>query len=167
MIYNHGNGVTNELHFGVPMIMASHGYFVVSPNHPDGSANYALDVNGEEVWYNPAEGNEMTKKENGKTVANMGFWDATTRTLDKRIKAVHTLAQDISSADFCKNNLGSDISLDTERMISSGQSFGGITAISAANDDQPYFKAVVTHDPCFFPAFSKIDNKSFNLKHPT
>ena len=33
MVFNHGNGVTNEAHYGVPMIMASHGYFVVSPNH--------------------------------------------------------------------------------------------------------------------------------------
>jgi len=38
IIYNHGNNVTNELHFGVPMIMASHGYFVVSPNHTDGTS---------------------------------------------------------------------------------------------------------------------------------
>jgi len=62
MIYNHGNSVTNELHFGVPMIMASHGYFVVSPNHADGSALYAIDMNGDDVWYNPAENNEFTQK---------------------------------------------------------------------------------------------------------
>lgn len=32
IVFNHGNVVTNEQHFGVPMILASHGYFVVSPN---------------------------------------------------------------------------------------------------------------------------------------
>lgn len=52
-------------------------------------------------------------------------------------------------------------------MIIAGQSYGGQTAISAALDDQPYFKAVVTHDPCFFPCFPQIDAMSFDLKHPT
>jgi len=41
-------------------------------------------------------------------------------------------------------------------MIASGQSFGGITALKIAMDDQPYFKAVVTHDPCFFPFIQEI-----------
>jgi len=83
-------------------------------------------VNGNEIWFNPAEGNEMVEKnEKGKKVANMKYWDAADRTLDKRIAAVNTLATDISAAGFCKNNIGADISLDTDRMISAGQSFGG------------------------------------------
>jgi S-formylglutathione hydrolase FrmB len=77
------------------------------------------------------------------------------------------LAKELSSPDFCKNNLGSDIALDTDRMICSGQSFGGMSALAAALDDQPYFKAVVTHDPCFFPSFKMIDAGSFDLRHPT
>ena len=62
MVFNHGNSVTNEVHYGVPMIMASHGYFVVSPNHFDGTSLYAINENGDEVWFDPAEGEEMLIK---------------------------------------------------------------------------------------------------------
>jgi len=83
-------------------------------------------VNGNEIWYNPAESNEMAEKnEKGVKVANMKFWDAAGRALDKRIAAINTLVTDISAADFCKNNIGADISLDTDRLISAGQSYGG------------------------------------------
>ena len=83
-------------------------------------------MNGNEVWFNPAEGNEMVEKnEQGKKVANMKYWEAADRTLDKRIEAIDSLAKDISASNFCKENIGADISLDTERMISAGQSFGG------------------------------------------
>ena len=51
-------------------------------------------------------------------------------------------------------------------MISAGQSFGAISALKSAFDDQPYFKAVLTHDTCFFPFFKQIDEKSLILKHP-
>lgn len=83
-------------------------------------------MNGNEVWYNPAEGNDFTEKnEQGKKVLNMKYWEAADRTLDKRIEANNSLAKDISASDFCKENIGADISLDTEKMISAGQSFGG------------------------------------------
>jgi len=74
MIFNHGNNDTSELHFGVPMIMASHGYFVVSPNHVDGSSIYSQDADGNDVWFYPADGEDMVHKENGKAVGNPKFW---------------------------------------------------------------------------------------------
>lgn len=54
MVFAHGNVVTAENHYGVPMIMASHGYCVLVPNFPDGTAKYALDTKGNEIW--PREG---------------------------------------------------------------------------------------------------------------
>ena len=90
MVFNHGNSAVNEDHFGVPMIMASHGYFVVSPNHIDGSSLYAINENGIEVWYDPAEGEDMVhKNDKGKTEANMKFWDNADRTLTKRVNSIH------------------------------------------------------------------------------
>jgi hypothetical protein len=73
----------------------------------------------------------------------------------------------MGESDFCKRHLGAAIALDTDKMISSGQSYGGMSAISIALGDQPHFKAVVTHDPCFFPCFPMIDNASFDMRHPT
>lgn len=50
-------------------------------------------MNGNEVWYNPAEGNDFFEKnEQGKKVANMKYWEAADRTLDKRVEAVNMLA---------------------------------------------------------------------------
>lgn len=63
-------------------------------------------MNGNEVWFNPAEGNEfLEKNEQGKKVENKKYWEVADRTMDKRIKALNTLATDISAADFCKNNI--------------------------------------------------------------
>jgi hypothetical protein len=137
MVFNHGNSVTNEDHFGVPMIMASHGYFVVTPNHFDGTSIHAINDKGEEVWFCPAGGEEITQKnQQGKMESNDKFWDiAGKATLDCRVNALNKLAQELSAPDFCKNHIGADIALDTDRLISSGQSFGGITAIGAADGD--------------------------------
>jgi hypothetical protein len=121
IVYNHGNAVTNELHYGVPMILASHGYFVVSPNAIDGSSIYSQDMDGKDIWFDPSEGENMVlKNSEGKKEANPKFWDSAFKTTEKRVRSTHLLCDDISQNDFCKNTIGSDISLDLDRMISSG-----------------------------------------------
>ena len=54
MVFAHGNNVTAEDHYGVPMIMASHGYCVLVPNFHDGTAKHAFDKEGNDIW--PREG---------------------------------------------------------------------------------------------------------------
>ena len=51
MVFCHGNKVTAEEHYGVPMIMASHGYAVFSINFMDGTAPYATGKNGEDIFF--------------------------------------------------------------------------------------------------------------------
>lgn len=51
MVFCHGNKVTAEEHFGVPMIMASHGYAVFSITFMDGTAPYATGKNGEDIFF--------------------------------------------------------------------------------------------------------------------
>ena len=97
IVFNHGNIVTNEHHFGSPMILASHGYFVVSPNATDGSSLYAQDLDGHDIWFDPTNGEKMTIKDNeGKKLANPKFWDNFLNTTDKRVENTHQLCQDIS-----------------------------------------------------------------------
>jgi hypothetical protein len=89
-VYNHGNGVTNELHFGVPMILASHGYFVVSPNAIDGSSIYSQDVDGKDIWFDPVQGAAIVIKDSaGKKEANPIFWNNFHKTTEQRVKNTH------------------------------------------------------------------------------
>lgn len=76
------------------------------------------------------------KDDKGKKLANLKYWDPIVKeTTDARVRNTHQLCKDISENDFCSKTLGSDISLDLDRMVSAGQSFGGISAIAAAMDD--------------------------------
>jgi len=40
-----------EDHYGIPMIMASHGYIVFSITFMDGSAPHTIDKSGADVWF--------------------------------------------------------------------------------------------------------------------
>ena len=51
MVFCHGNKVTAEEHYGVPMIMASHGYAVFSLTFMDGTAPYATGKSGEDIFF--------------------------------------------------------------------------------------------------------------------
>lgn len=75
------------------------------------------------------------KDDKGKKLANPKFWDKAYERTGIRVRDTHQLCKDISENDFCSKTLGSDISLDLDRMVSAGQSYGGISAIAAAIDD--------------------------------
>ena len=73
MVFAHGNMVVAEDHMGVPMIMASHGYLVLVPTFDDGTAKYAKDIKGNDVWCREASPNYPPKMLNKKP--NMAYWE--------------------------------------------------------------------------------------------
>ena len=74
MVFAHGNMVVAEDHMGVPMIMASHGYLVLSPTFADGTAKFAKDVKGNDVWPREANSSCPPKMLPNKK-PNMAYWD--------------------------------------------------------------------------------------------
>lgn len=52
-IFCHGNSVGSEEHFCVPMMIASHGFMVVSLDFMDGTAPHCTDKNGKDIFIAP------------------------------------------------------------------------------------------------------------------
>ena len=71
MIFCHGNKVNAEEHYGVPMIMASHGYCVFSPTFMDKTACHATDKDGNDI---PWEDNPLPHSTTSGEI-NQEFWD--------------------------------------------------------------------------------------------
>lgn len=64
-IFIHGVGFSAEEYYATPMILASHGYFMVSPTMMDGSAPHTLDKNNNDVWYRDLHVNGSMKNADG------------------------------------------------------------------------------------------------------
>ena len=82
MVYAHGNNQSAEGHFGVPMIMASHGYCVLVPTFSDGSPKWHQDNKGNDIW--PNEGDPNFPKKLINKVANPVHWEKQKEAFDKR-----------------------------------------------------------------------------------
>ena len=57
-VFCHGNMTSAEGHYGIPMIMASHGYIVFSITFMDGSAPYCKDKEGQDIFYKDFQGSD-------------------------------------------------------------------------------------------------------------
>ena len=53
--------------------------------------------------------------------------------------------------------------IDTSKLVLSGHSFGGITAVSVQRDD-PRVKAAIGMDVWFFPHYKELNAKKFGIK---
>ena len=73
----------------------------------------------------------------------------------------------ISEPGFLKKNLKfpEGIELDMEKLVCTGQSFGGITTLSTAAKDER-IKAVAVLDPWFLPYLDEPDPEFFISKTP-
>ena len=77
MVFCHGNKVTAEEHYGVPMIIASHGYAVFSLTFMDGTAPYATGKDGEDIFFKEEELQPMHKDGS----VNYDYWRWTGNTI--------------------------------------------------------------------------------------
>ena len=166
MIFCHGNKVNAEEHFGVPMIMASHGYCVFSPTFMDKTACHATDKDGNDIPWEDCPIPPTTASGE----MNQEFWDYfKDNCFKKRVAEINKMGEELHQEGFSHKVLGfpSQTVFDTSKCFIGGQSFGGWTAVMASLGDQPYFKACLAHDPAHAPHRLDVLNDKIDVKIPT
>ena len=61
MIFCHGNKTCGEEHYGICMILASHGFLVIVPNFMDETAQTATDKGFNDILYKSPDGPIINK----------------------------------------------------------------------------------------------------------
>ena len=125
------------------MELASHGYVVFSFNHNDGSCGYTRTQNGRPRYFNYEH-----------TMMDKEFRNQQLKT---RQSEICDFIDEIYEPNFMQSKMGfaSEVSLDLDKLVVSGHSFGGITAISSAVKDKR-IKACLPMDAWFFPVSDEI-----------
>lgn len=120
------------------MELASHGYIVFVIWHNDGSCVYTETKDGKSIYYD----------------TKFQFYDLSARQkqVHQREKELSSLLDEILEPNFLQETLKlpSGVSLDSNKVAASGHSFGGVSAIGfAMNDDR--VKVCLPMDPWLFP----------------
>lgn len=172
VIYSHGLGGNRSCYSAVCIGLASHGYFVVAPEHTDGSA--AISIHPDQTVVNhtyvPAK-SQITGRQHripgGFTSTLIPERDKKPITqyqlrrkqLDHRVAEIQFLVdclQHVTAGDE-RVPLPEHLSggkmlgrLDMDRLSAVGHSFGASTCITVCKQDER-FKACVAHDAWLFP----------------
>lgn len=147
VIYCHGLSSNRSMHSGTCRDLASHGYIVFVIDHEDGTSSYTVSEDG--------------KKEQNYNNAMICYdHDGRRAQLKIRSKEVKALIDELmlDSGKHLMRRLGfpDKVEIDTSRLIISGHSFGGITAINMAKED-PRIKLCATLDPWLFAHHKEIN----------
>jgi hypothetical protein len=123
-------------------------------DHQDGTSSYTCSKDGKnEMYYN------NTYK----------LYDPEVRKaqIAIRVKEVQSFITELSQPDYLEKRLGfpTPLNLDLSRLIISGHSFGGMTAIQLAKED-PRVKLCATLDPWVFPFHKEINAGEYVLSIP-
>lgn len=160
VVYSHGLGGSSEIYSYQTMNLASHGHVVASLTHTEGSAAVVKRKDGSLMQFDFDIGKIWQA---GKVVDYVRKRREMTRYRSSEI---------ISTAEFMKlmNNEAIDLvgrsfvgKLDTERIFFMGHSFGGASAIHAADRRPDLSTSVIAHDPAldWLP-----DESRYSLFHP-
>lgn len=140
IIFSHGLAGQSQAHTGHLRELASHGFIVFAINSLDGSCAYTEKEDGTGVFFDARY--------------HFGDFAVRKRQLQTRVDEIIALIDELHEKEFLEANLAIDnsrsISLDLGRLVVSGHSFGGATALAAAAKDRRV-KAVSAMDPWFFP----------------
>lgn len=153
VIYCHGLTGTRTTQTGSCQDLASHGYIVFTMSHTCGTANFARMKNGEEKYW--------TSKHDHMDIENRR------RQLKVRLKEVQQLIEDISDPKYPQKLLGfpDGVTIDMEKLVLGGHSFGGMTAIEVARHDERV-KVVFSLDPWLWCSHEEISSNQLKLKQP-
>lgn len=125
IVYCHGNMACGEEAYGACMILAAHGYLVISLDFMDGTATVSNDKDGNKIPFtNRAEG--MVNPDGS---PSDDFNEGLRTKFDQRKIEVHALGDQIMSDGFAKEVLNFNCSLDTDKMTVAGYSMGAWTAL--------------------------------------
>lgn len=150
MIFVHGHSVNAAFYSGLLREYASHGFVVFGINMHDTSCMYTETEAGEQLWFDstfPISDVEKYK------VAHK-----------KRQNQIRQLIDEIQQPDYLQKTLGfpPGVTLDMQRLIINGHSFGGITSIASAVEDKR-IKLSLSLDPAFTP----VMHENFDEYHLT
>eukprot|EP00347_Sterkiella_histriomuscorum_P022751 403337292 len=154
LVYCHGLSSNRTLHSGTCKDLASHGYMVFILDHKDGTSSYVVEEDGTETFYDSkhlAYDYELRRAQ-----------------IVQREKEVIALVDEIQDQEDMINNtlkLNSHVKLQFDKLIMSGHSFGGITAISVTRLDERV-KLLFTLDPWTFAYHKEILAGEFQLNVP-
>jgi len=95
IVYCHGMNACGEEAYGACMILASHGYLVITLDFMDGSALYATDKDGKDIPFSWPIGVGKKTSPDGST--NWGFMNKILEMNDQRVVEVHALGRQIKS----------------------------------------------------------------------
>ena len=140
LIYCHGLSSNRTMHSGTCRDLASHGYLVFVLDHQDGTSSYTVSKDGNKEFY----------YENRHKLYDSEVRKSQTKIRTKEvISLIDDLFENNGATLLRKLFMGPQINLDLDRLIISGHSFGGMTAIQVAKED-PRVKLCATLDPWVF-----------------
>ena len=154
IIINHGFGGNCSAYSGLGRELASHGYIVFVMDSHCGAQHWTVKENGQDVRFDPTK--EFAKNDHVKAMSMV------------RCKENHTLIDEFHSCNWLSEKLGfpESVTLDLNKMIVAGQSFGGsATIFSACEDTTGRIKAICTLDAWLWPTIT-MDYKTWNVKVP-
>ena len=94
-------------------------------------------------------------------------WDLTNKVRQhkNRVETISTLIDELHEDNYLQNYLDfpEGIALDLDKLVISGHSFGGTTAVDIANTDNRV-KACVVLDPWLYPIYKEVELDQFTLQ---
>jgi len=131
------------------MELASHGYIVFLPDHHDGSCRYTENKDNTKQWWFD-------------TTAKFEYSDMHPR-VKQREQEIKELIDELHQKKFLLKTLNFNCSLKLDKLIMSGHSMGGATAIRVGASDNRV-KCVLVNDPWLMPIREEIKTKSFTFR---
>ena len=123
------------------MELASHGYMVFLLDHHDGSCRYTENADNSKQWWFD-------------TTAEFKYSDMHPR-VKKREQEVRELIDEFYQKNFVEKTLKFEVKLNLDKLIMSGHSMGGVTALRVGNFDKR-IKCILVNDPWLMPIEEEI-----------
>lgn len=153
IIFCHGLTCSRTSYSGLCRDFASHGYFVISLDHYDGSCYYTRKKNGDEKFWSSMhdpKDRELRDKQ-----------------LEVRVSEVVHLIDEMHQTDYLQEVCGFEpsVGLDLDHLILGGHSFGAATALAVSQQDERV-KAMFGLDDWIWCLVEGIRDGKFTLTQP-
>ena len=144
IVFSHGLSACPRFYSALMSDYASHGYIIFALSHRDMSTSYCNDKDGNFYYYD--------------CEAKVFDLEYRQKQVDIREKEIVALIDEICEGKGIKTKMGyPNINIDTNRLISMGHSYGGITALRGAHASDKV-KAVVSYDPWMFMHYKQAES---------
>jgi pimeloyl-ACP methyl ester carboxylesterase len=160
VIFSHGLSSNRTMHSGLCRDLASHGYIVFAPDHMDQTSSYYETADGEGHYYcNKRDSHDMEYRK-----GQLEMRVAEARAL------IEELADEYTRRDILRVKLRfpEGVNLDMSKLIMTGHSFGGMTAIETSHQEPTRVKVCLTLDPWLFTMHQEIieHKKEYTIRQP-